>query len=531
MESKVNRGRTPLTMIVALALLISGFLGLGGTVAHAEDRAPSIVAPSGPVLLTDLNEGRVEVELVNWEKPTEAWLEYLHPETGKWTVAGKVSPEGKVSVSNPLSVTGPVEFRVDYTFLDGTVWISELIGFTMTLTEEAPEPAPLPELTAPSGPILKSDLAEGKVDVELTNVTTQGSAADLFIIIDGVEQRLGTVSVGNDTSVGTLNVLSWNRSTITDLADGTYEFIARFGLDRGETHDVRFTLDLIDEIVEPEPTPDPVVIAPSEPVTRAEINDGLVDVVLEHNTTQGAAAELFVQDADGNLIRLGTISVGNDVAVGTLSVVSWSRSDVEALADGPHTFVARFAGDAGEPDIDVPFTLVIASDEPPVECAVSIATAGRKVVGQTSYAWGTAQDCVEETVTLEVLVDGEWEAVGTAPIGDNGFYKVELAGPAAEVGVHQVRVTVGDAVSAEATFERFDGATFHVEEWTKTGESVSVTGTAAPGAQVVTQIRLSDGRWARSQATVAGSDGTFSLPLTYGANSHGTLQWKLVVVH
>lgn len=44
---------------------------------------------------------------------------------------------------------------------------------------------------------------------------------------------------------------------------------------------------------------------------------------------------------------------------------------------------------------------------------------------------------------------------------------------------------------------------------------------------VWTEVRLPDGRWSRSQVRTTSATGWFVIPLTYGANSSGTFQWRV----
>lgn len=53
--------------------------------------------------------------------------------------------------------------------------------------------------------------------------------------------------------------------------------------------------------------------------------------------------------------------------------------------------------------------------------------------------------------------------------------------------------------------------------------------TSLPGAQVRAEVRVGDVEWSVSSSTTAAADGSFSLPLTYGAGNAGSFQYRVSV--
>ena len=68
------------------------------------------------------------------------------------------------------------------------------------------------------------------------------------------------------------------------------------------------------------------------------------------------------------------------------------------------------------------------------------------------------------------------------------------------------------------------------ERYKKVGEASNTWGTAhvAPNAVIWSEVRLSTG-WARSQVRSTDSRGYFVIPLTFGVDSPGTLEWRVGV--
>ncbi len=158
------------------------------------------------------------------------------------------------------------------------------------------------------------------------------------------------------------------------------------------------------------------------------------------------------------------------------------------------------------------------------KCDVQLHTAGTKLVGNTTYAWGRAKDCTGD-VRVEVRSGKEWKRVGTAPAGQ---FRVELA-RVASAGTHTLRAVVGDTVSDEVRLTRVARSSAAVAPVSVAGRTANAWGTVAGPATVRTQV-LVGGRWSTSQVTRS-EGGRYVLPLTYGRNQAGSLTWRVVVDH
>lgn len=164
----------------------------------------------------------------------------------------------------------------------------------------------------------------------------------------------------------------------------------------------------------------------------------------------------------------------------------------------------------------------------PKVCVLTAATAGSKLLGTTTSIWGTATECEGETVTIEVERDGEWVSLGEATVGEGGFYALEL-GELGERGTYTLRAVVGETVSDEVTLTRIAATTAAIAETTVTGRTANVWGTVDGKATVYTQVNIPGRGWTTSQS--AEVEGFYAIPLTYGANTAGTYEWRVLVRH
>lgn len=74
-------------------------------------------------------------------------------------------------------------------------------------------------------------------------------------------------------------------------------------------------------------------------------------------------------------------------------------------------------------------------------------------------------------------------------------------------------------------------STWAVASVTIAGRDANAWGTVDGDASVSTEVRLSDGSWATSQTRSTDADGRYVVPLTYGKDSPGTLEWRVRITH
>lgn len=161
------------------------------------------------------------------------------------------------------------------------------------------------------------------------------------------------------------------------------------------------------------------------------------------------------------------------------------------------------------------------------EPQISAATAGKKLVGDESFMWGSVDVADGTEIVGEVLEDGEWKQFGSASVTD-GAFTIPMSELSA-AGQYQVRARIGENVSEELTFERVARTNVDAVEYKIAGQTTNAWGTLRGDADVRTQV-LINGRWVTSQSRSLEA-GFFSIPLTYGENTPGSYQWRVVIEH
>ena len=178
--------------------------------------------------------------------------------------------------------------------------------------------------------------------------------------------------------------------------------------------------------------------------------------------------------------------------------------------------------------------MVLMSGMAPVASAapvVSAASAGSKVVGFATYAWGSVSEPGEREVWTEVDVGGSWSRSQVGRTDAQGAYVIELTYGFTTVGVYRYRV--GAATSAGVVYSE----PFLLERtawqpgWVGSKpvfETTNVWGTMprAAGRSVWTEV-LVGGQWSRSQVRTADGSGYFVIPLTYGAGTVGEYTFRV----
>lgn len=162
-------------------------------------------------------------------------------------------------------------------------------------------------------------------------------------------------------------------------------------------------------------------------------------------------------------------------------------------------------------------------------------SAGERYVGQTTNAWGAFPGADDLTVRTEVqLDDSRWVASQTGTTDADGEFVLPLTYGATTPGTTTWRVAGvlddGDVVhTPEFTLHRHPLPTANTAGTKFVGQTTSTWGrlVGTPDADVWSEVQLADGRWVRSQTTTVDADGDFVIPLTYGANSRGTTNWRV----
>lgn len=163
---------------------------------------------------------------------------------------------------------------------------------------------------------------------------------------------------------------------------------------------------------------------------------------------------------------------------------------------------------------------------------VRASSAGTKTVGHQTYTWGTVSGVGATEVWTEVSVQGQWRRSQTRRSDGRGAFTIPLTYAANHAGARQYRV----AARTSAGIVRSSPFTLVRTPWRadSVGEKVveqytSVWGTMATAARrsMSTEV-LRDGGWSRSQVRTADAQGSFAIPLTFGAHQLGTTTWRVV---
>lgn len=168
---------------------------------------------------------------------------------------------------------------------------------------------------------------------------------------------------------------------------------------------------------------------------------------------------------------------------------------------------------------------------------VTASSAGTKLAGQDTNAWGTVTGAPSAEVWTEVRLAGRWSRSQTRTTDGDGRFVIPLTYGAREAGTYSWRVGVRTSLG-----------TFYSNEFTlvRTAAPVSVSATGAgtrpvraatntwgraagaPNAEVWTEVALPGG-WSRSQIRTTDGGGNFVIPLTYGGTQVGTTRWRVGV--
>ncbi len=165
---------------------------------------------------------------------------------------------------------------------------------------------------------------------------------------------------------------------------------------------------------------------------------------------------------------------------------------------------------------------------------VTAYSAGTKYVGHGTSAWGSVTGAPNAPVWTEVRVGSGWSKSQVSRTNASGSYTIPLTYGLTTAGVTTWRVGVsgpnGTAYSNTFSLTRTGPLSATAAGTKRVGETANTWGAVprAPQARVFTQVSVG-GKWATSRIGATNSAGTFSLPLTYGANTIGTTTWRVGV--
>jgi uncharacterized protein YkwD len=158
-----------------------------------------------------------------------------------------------------------------------------------------------------------------------------------------------------------------------------------------------------------------------------------------------------------------------------------------------------------------------------------------KPVGEATNTWATLPAAAGRTVWTEALVNGRWSRSQVRTANSSGYFAIPLTYGTNDVGHHTFRVgastAFGTVYSTAFVLER-TGRSYRVDAYSagtkQVNEATNAWGTVHGhgGGQVSTQV-LVGGRWSTSQVGRSNSNGSFALPLTYGASNAGTYTFRV----
>ncbi|HMR50441.1 MAG TPA: excalibur calcium-binding domain-containing protein [Arachnia sp.] len=302
--------------------------------------------------------------------------------------------------------------------------------------------------------------------------------------------------------------------------------------------------------------------------------DALVDELeIEQDCAPGATPRVSASSAGVKEVNQTTYAWGNATGFGagaTITVYTrvstpsgMSRSQTTTAAPGTGAYTLPLTYGGGTPGVytfdvvatdgvrtvtSTPFTLTR------VKPTVTASSAGTKPVNQSTFVWGTTTGFVpgfSARVSTQVLIGGAWStSQSTTTSQANTSYTLPLTYGASTPGTYTYRVVASDgyvtktstpftltrtrAAASSGTGSGSGAATgaFAVtagapaQALTNATATVSgkVSGIKSGTATVATQVKV-NGAWSTSRQTT--TTGSYSLPLTYGADQLGATTWRV----
>lgn len=160
-----------------------------------------------------------------------------------------------------------------------------------------------------------------------------------------------------------------------------------------------------------------------------------------------------------------------------------------------------------------------------------VSRAPYKLVGDDTLAWGSVDGAAK--VISQVYIAGRgWQPSQMRDA--KGYFTIPLTYGKTARGAYQYRFVIQHEggpveVTPSMTQMRVARTTATVAPTKRVGEIGNVWGSVDGGATVMTQIKLADRGWQPSQ--VREVNGFYAVPLTYGVNTPGAYEWRLVIKH
>lgn len=164
--------------------------------------------------------------------------------------------------------------------------------------------------------------------------------------------------------------------------------------------------------------------------------------------------------------------------------------------------------------------------------SVSATAVRTKPINEPTYVWGAVRGTDYARVSTEVLIGGRWSTSQVDYV--EGYFALPLTYGASQPGQYTFRVRAESMTGVVAYSPQFTLTRTSALKVTAAsagskpvGQTTYVWGqmTGASSARVSVQVMVG-GRWSSSQSTTTG--GSYTLPLTYGANTPGTYTFRVV---
>lgn len=183
--------------------------------------------------------------------------------------------------------------------------------------------------------------------------------------------------------------------------------------------------------------------------------------------------------------------------------------------------------------------LIITAWAMPASAATQVTahSAGTKLVGQATNAWGNATEAPMATVWTEALLPTGWSRSQTRQTDARGGFVIPLTYGTNTVGATTYRVGVAapDGTVYSEPFKLIRTAPSVTVYASSAGtkpvhQATNTWGTAknAPNSRVWTEVRLASG-WSRSQTRTTDRNGKFVIPLTYNVHKAGPTVYRVGV--
>ncbi len=163
--------------------------------------------------------------------------------------------------------------------------------------------------------------------------------------------------------------------------------------------------------------------------------------------------------------------------------------------------------------------------------SLTASTAVTKPVDAVTYMWGVFQTA-GRTVEVQVLAGSQWRTIGSTTAAADGYYSVPLTYGQSFVGDYRFRAVArsayGTQVVASAALRRTARVTVSSAGSKPLMQTTYAWGRVhgQGGTPTWTEVEV-QGAWARSQQVTSASDGSFTIPLTYGANVSGSYRYRI----